>query len=458
MAKKLIHFDVYDVRWPMVEAVAKYKAPPRFRSNISTRATGYFEKTKQMVDDSSGWESKGSQLLNFFEMMSSAMSIVFMPCDFKEPIGVEVHRPLNISLIDPFSSPCAVARVRALRSRYAFVTAIPEPMTVALFSGGILPLSYSPSVFLAKLPEHMNFIDRTLNVFSHKFFDLLLRSPVYIAGILFGPDDVFAPIEPTLMFTNTHPIIHPPMPRTFARIDFGTRMNVVGDTGLPPLDDDLRSFVEDNSFKKIIVFSMSTFTNNGEMPAQVIEVFAQAFQRFSDIGFVWRIKELEERYCKRNIKVVPWIEQRALFEHWKTSGAISHCGQNSYLEAVQAGVPLICIPMQGDQFLQSEIVKEHGIGLAHLKSSLSVEDVIASIDRLLNDAEIQRRSIKLKDMLTTDDAFRKHGNAQWWLHFFLRHTDEQIRRYAIPRQPDSELTHILFTVIASLILVVTLSY
>jgi len=42
---------------------------------------------------------------------------------------------------------------------------------------------------------------------------------------------------------------------------------------------------------------------------------------------------------------------------------ITHCGQNSLTESVYAGVPIIGLPLFGDQFYNADVAVTHGIGL-----------------------------------------------------------------------------------------------
>jgi len=57
-----------------------------------------------------------------------------------------------------------------------------------------------------------------------------------------------------------------------------------------------------------------------------------------------------------------WSPQQTIFSHPVTGWFVSHCGQNSTLEAVVSGVPIICWPFHADQ----------GINAAHLTVNLDV--------------------------------------------------------------------------------------
>ncbi|KAK8953391.1 UDP-glycosyltransferase 90A1 [Platanthera guangdongensis] len=59
-----------------------------------------------------------------------------------------------------------------------------------------------------------------------------------------------------------------------------------------------------------------------------------------------------------------WVPQKEVLSHASVGGFLSHCGWNSVLEAVAAGVAVLAFPMIAEQHLNAKLVAEEiGIGL-----------------------------------------------------------------------------------------------
>uniref|UniRef100_A0A914EEF3 glucuronosyltransferase n=1 Tax=Acrobeloides nanus TaxID=290746 RepID=A0A914EEF3_9BILA len=126
--------------------------------------------------------------------------------------------------------------------------------------------------------------------------------------------------------------------------------------------------------------------------------FSSVFKKFPKIGFVWRINEIPEKFQAENIKVFKWIPQRTLFNHPKAMAAITHCGQNSFLEAVNAGLPIIAIPTQGDQFPNAKRAKYRQIGVVLSPNNLTETTIFDAIQKIQLDPNIKTNSLKIRDI------------------------------------------------------------
>ncbi|KAI5650804.1 hypothetical protein M9H77_36809 [Catharanthus roseus] len=73
-------------------------------------------------------------------------------------------------------------------------------------------------------------------------------------------------------------------------------------------------------------------------------------------GFLERIKD-------RGIIVEGWAPQAKILGHQSIGGFMSHCGWNSVTESLYYGVPLITMAMQYDQYTNSRLIVEIGVGM-----------------------------------------------------------------------------------------------
>ena len=101
----------------------------------------------------------------------------------------------------------------------------------------------------------------------------------------------------------------------------------------------------------------------------------------SKVNFLWVIRKseseisdgFEERVKDRGIVVREWVDQREILMHESVQGFLSHCGWNSVLESICAGVPILAWPMMAEQPLNARMVVEE------IKVGLRVETCDGSV-------------------------------------------------------------------------------
>ncbi|CAN0896080.1 UDP-glycosyltransferase 83A1 [Linum grandiflorum] len=156
----------------------------------------------------------------------------------------------------------------------------------------------------------------------------------------------------------------------------------------------------------------------------------QTQQQFSELAlgleltgkpFLWVVRpdhggsEFPDGFLERvgdRGKIVEWANQEKVLSHSSMACFVSHCGWNSTLDGLVAGVPFLCWPFCFDQFHNTKYICETWkIGLELIKAEngtdvgmITKAEIARKVDDLLSDETIKSNSMKLRKMATLSVA------------------------------------------------------
>ncbi|ESW34803.1 hypothetical protein PHAVU_001G182600 [Phaseolus vulgaris] len=139
--------------------------------------------------------------------------------------------------------------------------------------------------------------------------------------------------------------------------------------------------------------------------------------------FIWVIREgsysealekwieengFEERTNGRSLLIRGWAPQLLILSHPAIGGFLTHCGWNSTLEAICAGVPMVTWPLFGDQFLNESLI----VDILKVGVKVGVESPVTwgeeeKIGVLVKKEDVERAIVKLMDETSEDEERRK---------------------------------------------------
>nr|WMP40223.1 UDP-glucuronosyltransferase UGT33AY3 [Tuta absoluta] len=185
-----------------------------------------------------------------------------------------------------------------------------------------------------------------------------------------------------------------------------------------PLPKELQSYL-DTSKHGVIYMSFGTNVDPAYLPPEKIQMFIKVFSKLPyDVLWKWNQDVLPGK--SNNINISRWFPQSDLLRHPKVKLFITQGGLQSTDEAIVAGVPLIGIPMLGDQWYNTEKYVYHGIGKKLDIETITEEELMKTINEVI-DKERYRHNIKNLGALMRDEPMSGLQRAVWWTEHVLRH-------------------------------------
>uniref|UniRef100_A0A0E0LW77 Glycosyltransferase N-terminal domain-containing protein n=1 Tax=Oryza punctata TaxID=4537 RepID=A0A0E0LW77_ORYPU len=151
------------------------------------------------------------------------------------------------------------------------------------------------------------------------------------------------------------------------------------------------------------VLYVSFGTQQALSPAQAA-ILADALAR-SAAPFVWAARSgttVPDGFeaAARGMVIRGWAPQVQILRHRAVGWFLTHCGWNSVLEAVAAGVAMLTWPMSADQFTNAWLLAEAGVAVAVAEGADAVPDAGQMADAIASaigngGASVRQRAVEL---------------------------------------------------------------
>uniref|UniRef100_A0A7N0VIP8 UDP-glycosyltransferases domain-containing protein n=1 Tax=Kalanchoe fedtschenkoi TaxID=63787 RepID=A0A7N0VIP8_KALFE len=205
----------------------------------------------------------------------------------------------------------------------------------------------------------------------------------------------------------------------------------------PGLDADVARFLDtcDDDSVVYVAFGSQITLRNDQLAA-----LAAGLEK-SGVRFIWVAADghvdggygsvpdgFETRVAGRGVVVRGWAPQAAILSHRAAGAFLTHCGWNSVVESIVAGVPMLTWPMGADQFSDATlVVNELMVGVRVCEGKASVPDS-DELSRFLRDSVgrdssfgsvLRERARKLKEKAL--EAVKDGGSSARGLNEMVRY-------------------------------------
>ncbi|VVC34036.1 UDP-glucuronosyl/UDP-glucosyltransferase [Cinara cedri] len=227
------------------------------------------------------------------------------------------------------------------------------------------------------------------------------------------PYDTYAPVPPSVVFTNGHYI------SDAARPISANVVNVGGIHLKPPerIPKDILEFIEDSPYG-VVLFTFGSTVLMSSMPDHIRTAFLEALAQLPHRTLMKYEVEMIDK--PNNVMIRKWLPQRDILMHPKVKLFISHGGISGVYEAVDAGVPVLGFPFFGDQYRNIDNLVEAGMAISMEILSVTKDDVFNNLVELINDRKYKKNA-EIASSIFKDRPMSPQQSVVYWTEYVIRH-------------------------------------
>ncbi|KAL2775325.1 UDP-glucuronosyltransferase 1A9 precursor, partial [Daubentonia madagascariensis] len=280
------------------------------------------------------------------------------------------------------------------------------------------PLSYVPRLLLG-YSDAMSFKERVQNHISHLeehlFCPYIFKTALEIASeILQTPVTAYDLFSHTsIWLLRTDFVLDYPRPVMPNMIFIGG----INCNQRKPLPEEFEAYINASGEHGIVVFSLGSMVS--EIPEKKAMEIADALGKIPQT-VLWRYTGTRPSNLANNTILVKWLPQNDLLGHPKTRAFITHSGSHGIYEGICNGVPMVMMPLFGDQMDNAKRMETKGAGVTLNVLEMTSADLENALKTVINDKSYKENIMHLSS-LHKDRPIEPLDLAVFWVEFVMRH-------------------------------------
>ncbi|XP_041119748.1 UDP-glucuronosyltransferase 1-2-like [Polyodon spathula] len=184
--------------------------------------------------------------------------------------------------------------------------------------------------------------------------------------------------------------------------------------GLPV---ELEEFVNSSGEHGFVVFTLGSMIS--EMPLEKVNQFAEALGKIPQ-KVIWRLTGPTPGNLSANIKLMKWLPQNDLLAHPKARVFMTHGGTHGIYEGICNAIPMVMLPLFGDQADNVLRVASQGAGVVLNIHDMTSQSLLDALNTVINDTSYKENMMRLSEV-HKDRPIEPLDLAVHWTEFVMRH-------------------------------------
>ncbi|XP_049875107.1 UDP-glycosyltransferase UGT5-like [Pectinophora gossypiella] len=216
----------------------------------------------------------------------------------------------------------------------------------------------------------------------------------------------------SLVLVNTHQSVFGGVIRPDSVVDIG------GIHIRPPkiIPTEIERFINEAEYGVVYV-NLGSTVKDSTLPKEKLNDLIATFSKLPH-RVLWKWEGVIEK-LPRNVMTMRWFPQYDVLKHDNVKLFISHAGILSTIEAVDVGVPVVAIPLFGDQYGNAAALQDAGVATIVSYQDLNKEYLLDAINEAL-DPTMQQRA-KVVSRIWHDRPMSPLETAIYWTEYVARY-------------------------------------